>query len=422
MVKDWFERMRAAATIRRTLVVGVAVAAAGLALMILHPRANAARHSRVALPDSIRGVYVRPAILATPTRGESFFRSLRGTKVNTIVMDVKDDGGVLYESGVRLASSVSRHKSPLMLRETIETAHEHGLYVIARIVTFKDVPLARRKPGWALHRSDGRLWVDRSGAPWLDPWNRSAWDYNLQIAEEVARAGADAIQFDYVRFPEPFRSLPAQVASRTNAPRQEAIVKFLSEARHRLGRLGIPVAADVFGYAMHVEGDLNIGQQWEALLEVVDQLSPMVYPSHYSAPGRGLPHPNACPYAATLRTLSLGASRARNLRRSAKSVARIVPWLQAFDAGWVDARYRYGPKAVAAQIRATYGAGLRDWILWNPKSEYEFIHSALVGDAGAIGAADVARCNVAFPRTAAAPHLARGRRAFGSRSASPFDP
>jgi hypothetical protein len=53
--------------------------------------------------------------------------------------------------------------------------------------------------------------VDKAGNTWVSPWEEAVWDYNLDIAEEVARAGFNEIQFDYVRFAEPYRSLPPQV-------------------------------------------------------------------------------------------------------------------------------------------------------------------------------------------------------------------
>src|SRR5690606_27899376 len=107
---------------------------------------------------------------------------------------------------------------------------------------------------------------------WVSPWEPEVWDYNLAIAEEAARAGFDEIQFDYVRFPEQFSSLPAQVHPKADGNRTDAIVAFLARAKERLHPLGVVVAADVFGLSPNTSDDVAIGQQWERLSAVADHL------------------------------------------------------------------------------------------------------------------------------------------------------
>jgi hypothetical protein len=100
------------------------------------------------------------------------------------------------------------------------------------------------------------------------------WDYNLDIAEEVARAGFNEIQFDYVRFAEPYKSLPPQVHPKARGARADAIAAFLNEAKRRLHPLGVTVTADVFGLVPNEAGDVNIGQQWETVAATADHILP----------------------------------------------------------------------------------------------------------------------------------------------------
>jgi hypothetical protein len=372
----------------------------------------------VAVPDSVRGVYVNARATSTPASFSVFLDGIKGTTINSVVIDAKDDGGVLYRSGVHLARVVTRHKALSSLDTIISLAHRRDLHVIARIVTFKDPALSRLKPEWSLITHTGNAWKDRSGTTWLDPWNRDVWRYNIDLAVEVARAGADAIQFDYVRFPEPFLDLPQQVSRASRGSRAEAVPQFFEAAKERLDGLQVPVAADVFGYVMHAGDDLGIGQHWESMLAATDQVSPMIYPSHYSAAPNS-PHPNACPYAATRWTIAHGIARAKRNASKSKPNGRIVPWLQAFQAPWIDRTYKYGPRAVRAQIQAVHDAGLRDWILWNASSKYEPFLPALRRGQEIPVDADVAGCSTAYrwdatpsPRTQA--HTRK-------RSASPFD-
>jgi hypothetical protein len=211
----------------------------------------------------------------------------------------------------------------------------------------------------------------------VSAWDTDVWDYNLDIAEEVARAGFDEIQFDYVRFPEAFRSLPPQVHPEARGARAEAIASFLQEARRRLHPLGVVVAADVFGLSPNDPKDVAIGQQWETVLANADHVLPMVYPSHYFPTHlKGVPRPNRMPYETVFTSVGLGMIRWQRLRDSNVSPARVIPWLQAFDATWVDRDFPYGPEQARAQINAVYDVGLDDWIFWSPASRYQQIRAA----------------------------------------------
>ena len=76
------------------------------------------------------------------------------------------------------------------------------MYLIARIVVFKDDLLAAARPDLAVRTAGGGIYVDREKLRWVDPARPEVWDYNLQIAAEAAALGFDEIQFDYVRFPD----------------------------------------------------------------------------------------------------------------------------------------------------------------------------------------------------------------------------
>jgi len=77
-----------------------------------------------------------------------------------------------------------------------------GIYTIARIVVFKDEPLATARHDLAVKSSNGEVWHNRKGLAWTDPFSEEVRDYNIDVAVEAAKAGFDEIQFDYVRFPD----------------------------------------------------------------------------------------------------------------------------------------------------------------------------------------------------------------------------
>ncbi|HVG43936.1 MAG TPA: putative glycoside hydrolase, partial [Longimicrobium sp.] len=306
------------------------------------------------------------------------------TEINTWVVDVKDEDGVRYTSALPLAVEATHVRSiPVRdLRALADTLRAHGIHAIARIVVFKDPRLSRARPDWSIRQPSGALWRDKVGNTWVNPWDRRVWEYNLAIADEAVRAGFTEVQFDYVRFPEAYRSLPTQVFPTAVGSRADAITGFLDEAGRRLHPLGAAITADVFGLTMNEARDVGIGQQWERVSSTVDHVLPMVYPSHYFPTHLpGITRPNRMPYETVFTSVGEGVIRNRRLQAAGVRPARIVPWLQAFTATWNDRAFRYGPAQVRAQTQAVYDVGLEDWIFWNPNSHYDAVAGGFARDA-----------------------------------------
>lgn len=343
----------------------------------------AGSHAHLA-PSPLRGIYLNAYAGGSTARLNALLSLADETEINAFVIDVKDERGIRYRSGNALAMELAQ-PGEVTIRDLSALAarlKERGIWTIARIVVFKDPLLSEARPGWSILQPDGSVWRDREGHSWVSAWDPDVWDYNIDIAEEVARAGFQEIQFDYVRFPEAFRSLPEQVHPKAQGTRTDAIARFLAEARRRLHPHGVVVAADVFGLSPNDPRDVAIGQQWETILASTDHVLPMVYPSHYYPTHlRGVSQPNRMPYETVFTSVGLGMIRWQRLRDAGITPARVIPWLQAFNAPWVDRDYTYGPEQADAQIRAVYDVGLDDWIFWHPGSRYEQIRAAFAPEA-----------------------------------------
>lgn len=330
-------------------------------------------------PPQIRGIYLNAYAAGSRNRLGQLLALADRTEINTFVIDVKTEAGIHFTSESELARSLEQpgHVTIGSLAALADTLHAHGLHAIGRIVVFKDPILSKARPELSVRKHDGSLWKDKKGNTWVSPWEPDVWDYNIGIAREVIQAGFDEVQFDYVRFPEAFPSLPEQVHPKAAGSKTDAIVAFLARARSRIHPLGGIVAADVFGLSPNDPKDVNIGQQWEPILAVADHVLPMVYPSHYFPTHlKGVPRPNRMPYETVFTSLGIGVIRATRLADAGVQPARVIPWLQAFSAPWVDRNFDYGPKQAAAQIRGVYDVGLDDWIFWHPGSKYEQIADA----------------------------------------------
>ena len=334
---------------------------------------------RARAPAVIRGIYLNAYAAGSSNRLRQLLALAERTEINTFVLDVKDEKGIHYRTDVALAGELAQ-PGEITIRDLpalADTLHARGIYAIARIVVFKDPILSKAKPEWSVRTPGGDLWIDRAGNSWVSTWEPAVWTYNIDIAAEVIEAGFDEVQFDYIRFPEAYASLPDQVHPKEAGSRTEAIVAFLRQATARIHPLGGVVAADVFGLSPNDAGDVRIGQQWEPILATADHVLPMVYPSHYFPTHlKNVPRPNRMPYETVFTSLGIGRIRMQRLEAAGVKPARVIPWLQAFSAPWVDRDYDYGPAQAADQIRAVHDVGLEDWIFWHPGSRYEHIAEA----------------------------------------------
>lgn len=295
---------------------------------------------------------------------EAALKLIQETELNALVIDVKGDRGLIpYRSSIPLASEVGAQRIITVkdLSGLMKSLKEKGIYTIARIVVFKDNPLALARPDLAMKTSRGEIWRDRENLAWVDPFKKEVWDYNIQIAVEAAQYGFDEIQFDYVRFPDALA--PRFFMPNTEENRVKAISGFLTEARNRLMSYDVFLAADIFGYVCWNLNDTCIGQRLDALGPLVDYLSPMLYPSgfQYGIPGYRIPVEN--PYE----IVYLSLKRAQE-RTNLPSI-RFRPWLQAFRDYGFDRRFFNG-KEISDQINAAGKFGSQGWMLWNPGNVY----------------------------------------------------
>ncbi|HJR64592.1 MAG TPA: putative glycoside hydrolase [Gemmatimonadaceae bacterium] len=320
-----------------------------------------------ALPEVVRGLYVNRHAAQSARRMRSLLAVADSTEINALVIDVKDEFGLNYASkDPTVAKNAGNAGRIASLGALVDTLQAHGVLPIARIVVFKDSVAARVNPEHTIRKADGTPWRDKQGLTWVNPYDREIWEYNIRVAEEMVRAGFGEIQFDYIRFPEPYRSLPQQVFPGANGVgKPQILAEFLRMACERIGKLGGRCTADIFGLVTTVPGALEIGQQWEVLAPVTDVLLPMVYPSHYPRGAFGLPRPNAEPYKVIHAAITRAAER--NQKLGIDKAEHVRPWLQAFSLG----QPKYGAHEIREQKRAVYDAGYKGWILWHPGSLYE---------------------------------------------------
>ena len=318
-----------------------------------------------------RGLYVYRFGMNT-RRLKHFIGIADSTEINALIIDVKDEFGLNYNSSDPMVrkNAGTQVKSPNM-RALVDSIRAHGILPVARIVVFKDSVTARNNPDHTIRKPDGTPWHDKKGLTWVNPYANAIWEYNFRVADEAIKMGFGEIQFDYIRFPEPYRSLPTQVfPEQKGRSKPQVLSEFLNTARARFAKQGVRTTADVFGLVTTVGGALEVGQQWEPITKSVDVVLPMVYPSHYPRGSFGLPRPNAAPYDVI--HIAISRARERDEKLGIKG-EHVRPWLQAFSIG----APKYGPEQIEEQKRAVYDSGYDGWVLWEPGSRYDLFLPAL---------------------------------------------
>jgi len=315
-------------------------------------------------PLKVTGVYLSTYGAASPKIRGAALEVLERNNMNALVIDVKGDRGfVPFKVDIPLAEQVGAQK--IILNKDypafIKSLKEKNLYLIARIVVFKDDLLAGAKPEWTVKTKGGGTFRDRERLRWTDPFRKEVWDYNIAIAKVAAEMGFDEIQFDYVRCPDNRGvsfSQPSTRDSRTNT-----ITGFLEAAYKALTPYNVFVAADVFGYVPWNEGDIDIGQQIVPLTKAVDYVSLMVYPSGYHL---GIPkfrNPVKNPYEIVYQTHTKAQERTK------ASPLQYRPWLQAFR-DYAFGAGEFTEERMRIQIKASDDSGASGFMFWNAGNKY----------------------------------------------------
>ncbi len=316
-------------------------------------------------PDPLRGIYLTSQTVSS-AQGEKLVNEWKDVGGNMIVFDIQDSGGHLaYPSNIPVSIEINnRGKRIPDLAAVVKKLHDKNIYVVARYVLFKNGFLARAKPAWTLKRKGTKsAFVSRDGPIWLDPGNPELQDYLTDIGREIALAGVDEIQFDYVRFPEGGKGgyVGYSFTGDDAMTRDQAVTNFVSLIATELHALGAKVSVDVFGIVVWDNVSWKvIGQNIAELAKHVDAIYPMPYPSHFGFGWGGHKNPANEPYFFVQETTK------KFLEQTAGSKAKIRPWLQ----GFAMRASSFGPNYIKEQVRALNDIGLQEFTVWNAANNY----------------------------------------------------
>ena len=305
--------------------------------------------------SGLKGIYVNGYYMNKETKMNSIKEILTKTNVNTLVIDAKTDNGhVLFDSQSSETDILKNERIKYDAASLQELRKIKDLYLIARIVVFQDPLFAKTFKEEAIFDSKNNRIYSQNEQYFLDPSSQRARDYTLSLAIEACQLGFNEIQFDYIRYPDSTYQYMVFKEKNNYLNRTNNINSFLREAKDTLHKEGCLVSADIFGFILTNTEDGGIGQNLETIIESVDFISPMVYPSHYSNGSFGYQYPNSHPYEVVSAALNDG------LERVVPEI-QLRPFLQGFWHSIAD---------VKENIEAAEDKNL-DWLIWNILSTYE---------------------------------------------------
>ena len=310
----------------------------------------------------VKGIYVSGPMAGTAGM-DNLIALVDRTELNALVIDVKNDDGYLTcELDVPLAEQIGSEKHYIKdLPALVQTCKEKNIYLIARVVAFKDPILAEKMPEWSLHNSDGSIFRDKSGLAWVNPYRKEVWEYLASVGEAAIKAGFDEVQYDYVRFSTDSRMKQVDFGDSTKGrTKTEAISGFTLYASERIHAAGGRISADVYGVVIDSEEDQQIvGQNYVEMSRSLDAISPMIYPSHYGPYNYQIPVPDAQPYDTVLAAMQASKMVLAGLdpKTGKKPVSADVSGNNAVDAAIVGGEAVSGNNAAdaAADSQSTSG-------------------------------------------------------------------
>ncbi len=338
------------------------------------------------MPDhaEIQAIYLN-AYNVTEKRIDEHIEFMKAHGFNGIVVDVKDDWGRLtYGTQLARPAEIGAVHTIFNLEKLLEKAHQEGIYVIGRMVVFKDKRL------YQADRNKYAIWDSTQDAPWghtvpeqyeedgeektryvqrefwTDPFSEEVWDYNIEIARELQDLGIDEIQFDYIRFPSDGDLSTANYRYRKPGMlKTEAIESFVKKASREIS---ISISADLYGFNSWYRMGNWIGQDIAMLGEYVDVICPMYYPSHF--PYRFLSQDDYINRAFEL--YKIGTQRAQRLAGSGTSIR---PYVQAFLMGHElkmeePEYFSYLNRQLEGILHAEGGG----YTLWNNMNKYYMVN------------------------------------------------
>lgn len=263
-----------------------------------------------------KGIYLTQYMLENPEKLDYLIRNAQALGINTFVIDHD-----YYSS--HYAAAIARVKAA-------------GIKDVARIVVFSDGGNAQQ-----IH-------------------SQAHWEEKLKFADEAIKAGADAIQLDYIRY-----------SSKEPANPQHAkdVYQIIRWFKTRINAQHVPMEIDIFGEVSYYPS-MHIGQDIKMFADSVDGVNPMVYPSHFWPYQKY----SADPYNTINKSLNALVGQFND-----KAPFKVHAFIEAANYHYINKTSNAAKQAyLLKEIRAVEDAkGVSGWYVWSANNVYDNLFEVL---------------------------------------------
>ena len=292
-----------------------------------------------------------PAWLFESKTGREILEEWIPKNLNVLVIDAENYWRQAYEVEVDSSNS-NLVKEVEIIREKISALKKDWVYTIARISVLKNPNIAWKYPLKTVANNPyDKYWVDWSSEEVIR--------YYKEMISWIKNIWFDEVQLDYIRFP----IVGYAIQKEQNWKRRvEIITNFVREMFLYTRTLDIKLSMDTFWIvAWNRDADIrSTGQDLKQLINYVDYLSPMIYPSHFD-PWFWWYNDYSKPYI----MISVANKMLLKLIWD-QNIGKIRPWLQWFNLNSPTFWSRY----IFEQIQACKDLWIHSYLIWTRGSWY----------------------------------------------------
>lgn len=166
--------------------------------------AQPAKTAKKSSSKTLRGAMLSATNLADADTAEQLIQLAEAGKLNTVIVNIKDDEGKLnlpVETDAVSDVEDLQEKNAKKLAQTIKKLNKNGVHVVGRIYCFQDEAASKQNSDLSMQYQNGGRWSDYNSTHWLDPTNPDVVTYLCDIAQSAVDAGCDEILLDSFTFP-----------------------------------------------------------------------------------------------------------------------------------------------------------------------------------------------------------------------------
>lgn len=316
--------------------------------------------------DASKSAYLPVDVLKDSARLDSFLSSLEGSQINAVVVDLKDETGILHytSKNAQAVSADAVASDAVDLSAVLKKLKEHGIELIARVNAFRDhtMPYANADMAVRYQSEGGTLWLDdyyeNGGKAWLNPYASSSQQYITDLLNELAAAGVKQFLLDGVQFPEGVGLNLAYYPGSGSKSQQQALSDFIGAVQTAMEEKNCKVSVYLPAEAFIGDGLTQYGGNAKGITldAVTVDLRPSEFDSDVEIGGTKLTDPVSKPYE-SVRTI-LGAVKA-----SLGSSAAITGVIQSDG---------YTTAEISDEIKALNEQDVTDYLLLSEDGSYSF--------------------------------------------------